>query len=85
MGEHKYDITICKGNSPQEFKNICGKITTTFTEWIKKDLLIDVDGNTIQVYEKNGEKIVVYDDYVEGAVYVLSDVDIKSVIEIKND
>ena len=48
-------------------------------------MLIDVDGTTIQVYEKNGEKIVVYDDYVEGAVYVLSDVDIKSVIEIKND
>ena len=80
MREFKYDYTICPDNNPKEFKGVCAIIGRAISDFQKKDLLIDVDGSTIQVFEYDGLIIVVYDDYDEGAVYVKSDIDLKDIL-----
>lgn len=76
MRKYAYDYTICRNNSPQVFIEACAQIETLFPNLEKKKLLIDVDGSTIQVYEKAEKKVVVYDDYDVGAVYALSDINL---------
>ena len=75
----KYEYNISSENSPEKFKIICSKIEETYPELQKNVLLIDVDGTTIQVYYINDLKVTVYDDYEVGAVYVLSDLDLKGI------
>lgn len=71
-----FDFTVNKNNSPQDFKYACLRIERFFPDLIKKQLLVDVDGSTIQTYLKDGKDIDVFDDYDVGAVYVKSEVDI---------
>ena len=75
----KYEYNISSENSPEIFKIICSKIEETYPELQKNVLLVDVDGTTIQVYYINDLKVTVYDDYEVGAVYVLSDLDLKGI------
>ena len=71
-----FDYTVCKENSPKEFKSICQRIERFFPLFKKHNLLVDIDGSTIQTYTVNGEVIDVFDDYDVGAVYVKSEVDL---------
>jgi len=81
MKEYKYDYTIFPDNSPEKFKETCKRIENELTITKKKELLIDVDGSTIQSYYSDDKKIVVYDDYDVGVVYVLSDIDLKDIVD----
>ena len=74
-----YDYTIFPDNSPKEFKKACEMIGATFPNTISHDLLIDVDGSTIQTFTQAGKDIDVYDDYDVGAVYVKSEVDLGNI------
>ena len=76
---NKYEYNISSENSPEKFKTICSKIEETYSELQKDVLLVDVDGTTIQVYHINKLEITVYDDYEVGAVYVLSNLDLKEI------
>ncbi|MCR5341952.1 MAG: hypothetical protein K6E70_01130 [Butyrivibrio sp.] len=69
----KYDVNISKENSPDKFRSACSIIESAFPDFIKEDLLIDVDGTTIQAYSHNGKEIIIYDDYDIGAVFAESD------------
>ncbi len=85
---NRYDYTIYKDNSPTEFKKACSKIEKYFPNINKCELLIDVDGSTIQTYMLDDKVITVYDDYDVGAVYVESDISLDNIFiisEPKND
>lgn len=74
-----FDITIHRDNSPREFKKACESIEKFYPKADKKDLLVDVDGSTIQVYYVGEKKICIYDDYEVGAVYVKSEIDLSKI------
>ena len=82
MRQYEYDFTIWRDNSPKKFKEACAQIERAYPNCTKKELLVDVDGSTIQVYYLGKKKVVVYDDYDVGAVYVLSDADLSNAITI---
>lgn len=71
-----FDYTVCKENSPKEFKTTCKSIEQNFPFAKKQKLLVDVDGSTIQTYTENGKDIDVFDDYDVGAVYIKSEVNL---------
>ena len=78
MKDYPYSYTLCPDNSPSAFRAACEKIESTMPHLAKQPLLTDVDGATVQTYEGvDGWRIVVYDDYDVGAVYMLSDFDPK--------
>ena len=81
MSNYKYHYVISKENSPQRFKEACAIIETKLPEVQKKEFAVDVDGSTIQVYEVNGEEIVLIDDYDIGVVFADSNIEIASLFE----
>lgn len=82
MKDYKYEQALYRDNSPKKFNQACALIERQFPGMTKKQLLIDVDGSTIQSYTKDGEEVViVYDDYDIGAVFALSDFDLSTVME----
>ena len=78
MREYKYDYTVNPENSSETFRDLCDKIAQEYPTFRREELLIDIDGSTIQVFSENGKEIVVYDDYDVGAVFVVSDVDMSN-------
>lgn len=77
MRKYPFDYNIFPDNSPEVFKEACKKIEATLPPTFeKKKLLIDVDGSLIQVYSEEDKEVIVYDDYVIGAVYVNSDIEL---------
>lgn len=80
MRNYLFDYNIYPDNSAEKFKATCEKIESTILGLKKKDLLIDVDGTTIQVYEKDKKKIIVFDDYDIGAVFVKSDIALDDIL-----
>lgn len=71
-----FDYNILKENSTEKFKEACDRIESQFPNADKRNLLVDVDGTTIQTYTYNGKKINVFDDYDVGAVFVVSEIDL---------
>ena len=71
-----YEYNIFPENSPEEFRIACLKIEKAYPNLEKEPLLTDVDGSKIQIYHIQNRKVIVYDDYEVGAVYVLSDLSI---------
>lgn len=74
MRKYPFDYNIHPDNSPEMFKAACEKIESSISGLQKRDLLVDVDGTTIQVYDKDGNEIIVFDDYTIGAVFTQSDI-----------
>lgn len=74
-----FDYNVFSENSSSEFKKACAIIERTYPDAIKKRLLVDVDGTTIQTYSYNGKNIDVYDDYDIGAVFVKSEINLNSI------
>jgi hypothetical protein len=72
----KYDYPIHPDNSPDIFRSTCVLIDNNIKYTKKEELLVDVDGSTYQEYYVDKNKIVVFDDYDVGAVYVESDIDL---------
>ena len=81
MSNYKYHYVISKENSPQRFKEACAIIEAKLPGVQKKEFAVDVDGSTIQVYEVNGEEIVLIDDYDIGVVFADSNIEIASLFE----
>ena len=76
----KYDYTIYPDNNPKIFKDTCKRIEEIFPNMKKAELLIDVDGSTVQIFGEEPKEIIVYDDYDVGDVFVKSDIDLSGVI-----
>ncbi len=75
----QYDYNIFPDNNPEKFKETCKRIQLKFPQAEKKDLLVDVDGSTIQVFIVDGKEIVVYDDYDIGAVFIKSEIELSQI------
>lgn len=75
----KYDYNVFPDNSVEKFKSTCKKIEEVFPNSIKRELLVDVDGTTIQTYTENGKDIDVFDDYDVGAVFVKSEIELNEI------
>lgn len=76
MSTYIFDYTISPKNDIKIFKDTCDKLEESFAGILRKKLLVDVDGTTIQEFLLKQKSIVVYDDYDVGAVYVKSQVDL---------
>ena len=76
-----FDYNIYTENSPKIFKETCKKIERAYQTAQKKDLLVDVDGSTIQTYNIDGKDIDVFDDYDIGAVFVKSEVNLDKIFK----
>lgn len=81
---YDFNYNIFPDNSPEKFKETLLKIERNYPKARKEKLLIDVDGSTIQIYHICGQKVIVYDDYEVGAVYVCSDVNLENIFK-END
>jgi hypothetical protein len=71
---------IAKNADKKAFDNICTLIESKVTDIKKEELLEDVDGTQIQIYNAPGGKIKIYNDYEVDAVYVDSEVDLKNIL-----
>lgn len=69
-----YSYNIAKNADKKAFKNVCNLIETNHKGIEKEQLLVDVDGSQIQIYNSPGGKIKVYNDYEVDAVYVDSEI-----------
>ena len=78
--DKKYDYTIYPENSSAIFKETCELIEKKYPLLSKDELLVDVDGSTIQIFGVEPKEIIVYDDYDIGAVYVKSDIDLSDIL-----
>lgn len=74
--DKEFDYTIYRDNSPQQFKKACALIERLYPDLTKHDLLIDVDGSTIQIFGQEPKEVIIYDDYNVGAVYIKSDIEL---------
>ena len=81
--QYEFDYNLFTDNSPKEFKAACLKIEEKHPEAKKHDLLVDVDGSTIQIYYISDKEILVFDDYEVGAVYVVSDYNLDDIFDRK--
>lgn len=78
----QYDYNIFPDNNPEKFKETCQEIQSKYPQAVKKDLLVDVDGSTIQVFVIDGKEIAVYDDYDIGAVFVKSEIELRRAADL---
>lgn len=77
MRKYKYSYNIEKVADNKSFLRAC-KVIEKIAGLQKKDLLIDVDGSLIQVYQVSDGEIVVFNDHEVDAVYIDSDVDLSA-------
>jgi hypothetical protein len=81
MKKFDFEYTVHPKNSPKLFLDTCEMIRRALPNFRAKELLVDVDGSTIQAFAKADKVIVVCDDYDVGAVYIESDIDLKRFFE----
>ena len=71
-----FDYSICSEADEGIFKKQCLALENKIKGLIKNDILIDVDESKIQEYQLGAKRIVVYNDYNIGAVYIKSEVEL---------
>ena len=76
-----YSYNIAKEADQKAFDNTCALIEAKHKGIKKEQLLIDVDGSQIQIYNSPNGKIKVYNDYEVDAVYIDSDIDLKGTVK----
>lgn len=76
-----YTYNIAKNPDNKAFKNTCAQIESKMSDLKKEKLLIDVDGSVIQIYRSPTGKITIFNDYLVGAVYVDSEIDLGDVLK----
>ena len=62
----------------KKFYEACKKIENELVNIVKEDILEDVDSSLIQIYKTPAGEIKVFNDYEVDAVYIDSQVEIKS-------
>lgn len=72
-----YSYTICNQPDSKLFEKQCLALEKHISDLIKGDLLEDVDGSQIQVYAKDGAKILVYNSEYVGALYIESEIELE--------
>ena len=75
-----YDYTVKTKADIDAFKVLCLKIEA-IPEVKKENHIVDVDGSIMEFYSCNNKKIVAYNDYYIGAIYIKSDTDLSNYIK----
>ena len=75
-----YSYNIAKEADDAAFKKACESIEANLKGIEKEDILVDVDGTMIQIYNTPDGRIKVINDYEVDAVYVDSDVELSNVL-----
>lgn len=75
-----FTYNISKNADNAEFNRVCSLIESNTKDAKKEDLLTDVDGTQIQIYDTKDGKIKVFNDYEVGAVYVDSEADLSAIL-----
>ena len=76
-----FTYNIAKDANRKAFNYICNLIESKLEGIENKQLLEDVDGTQIKIFETRLGEIKVYNDYDVGAVYVDSEFDLKEIIK----
>ena len=76
-----YSYNIAKKANKEIFDNTRSLIESNISGIDKERLIEDVDGTQIQIYNVNGKKIKVFNDYEVDAVYIDSELDIENIIK----
>ena len=74
-----YTYNIMKQADEKIFYNICKRIEAGIKNVEKKQLLEDVDGTLIQLYDIGGKEIKVVNDIEVDAVYVDSEIPLNKI------
>ena len=74
-----YTYNIMKQADEKIFYNICKRIEAGIENVEKKQLLEDVDGTLIQLYDIGGKEIKVVNDIEVDAVYVDSEIPLNKI------
>lgn len=73
-----FDYTICSDYNIKKYRETVEIIAKKFPEFhAKKEIVDPLDGDMIQIFERENDKIQVVNDYMTGAVYVESTVSIQ--------
>ena len=72
-----YSYTICNQPDSKLFEKQCHALEKHIPDLSKGDLLEDVDGSQIQVYAKDGAKILVHNSEYVGVLYIESEIELK--------
>ena len=74
-----YTYNIMKQADEKIFYNICKRIEAGIENVEKKQLLEDVDGTLVQLYDIGGKEIKVVNDIEVDAVYVDSEIPLNKI------
>lgn len=74
-----YSYTVSKNASENAFERSCKVIESSIKGISKGKTVVDVDGSSIKVYQNNGAKIKVCNDYEVDAVYVDSEIELNDI------
>ncbi|MBQ3147454.1 MAG: hypothetical protein IJB91_06980 [Oscillospiraceae bacterium] len=74
-----YTYNIMKQADEKIFYNICKRIEAGIKNVEKKQLLEDVDGTLIQLYDIGGKEVKVVNDIEVDAVYVDSEISLNKI------
>ena len=78
MAQVDFDYTICSDYNIEKYRETVEIIAKKFPEFhAKKEIVDSLDGDMIQIFEHENDKIQVVNDYMTGAVYVKSTVAIQ--------
>ena len=83
MVNNMFSYTVAKNADKAVFLSTCSLIQMFLKKYKKEKLLQDVDGTTIQIYRTKNGKVKVVNDYEVDAVYVDSEIDLKSILAKK--
>ena len=79
--EREFHYNICTEADEELFYKQCTALENHIPDLSKERLLQDVDGSLIQIYYHEKGELVVYNDYLVGALYIESDFDIEPYFE----
>ncbi len=79
MVNKMFSYTVSKNADKKMFDKACALIEEKLKFFEKKDILEDVDGSQIQIYNTSNGNIKVLNDYEVDAVYVDSEVNLNHV------
>lgn len=75
-----FTYNISKNADTKEFNRVCSLIEASLKGAKKEELLTDVDGTSIQIYDTKDGKIKVYNDYEVDAVYIDAEVNLSAIL-----
>lgn len=72
-----FEYQICNQADHEIFTKQCAALEKRILHLVKVELLTDVDGSEIQIYDLDGASVKVYNDHYIDAVHIRSDIELE--------